>query len=75
MKERRNKMDFNKDEVMVILAALRNYRERFRGYWYDPVYLNADAKSKADLDNQAHETGNIIRRIQHKMLLDKEDED
>ena len=68
-------MDFNKGEVMVILAALRNYREQLRGYWYDPVYLNADAKGKADLDNQAHEIENMIRRIQHKMLFDKEDED
>ena len=68
-------MDFNKYEVMVILAALREYRERLRGYWYDPVYLNADAKGKADLDNQARETENMIRRIQHKMLFDKEGED
>jgi deoxyribodipyrimidine photolyase-like uncharacterized protein len=68
-------MDFNKYEVMVILAALRDYRERLRGYQYDSVYLKADAKGKADLDNQARETENMIRRIQHKMLFDKEGED
>lgn len=68
-------MDFNKYEVMVILAALRDYRERLRGYQYDPVYLKADAKGKADLDNQARETENMIRRIQHKMLFDKKGED
>ena len=64
-------MDFNKVEVMVILAALRDYRERLRGYQYDPVYLKADAKGKADLDNQARETENMIRRIQHKMLFEE----
>ena len=68
-------MDFNKDEVMVILAALRVYREKLRGYWYGPVYLNADAKGKADMDNQACEIENMIQRIQHKIFFDKEDED
>lgn len=67
-------MDFNKYEVMVILTALRDYRERLRGYQYDPTYLKADAKGKADLDNQARETENMIRRIQHKILFDEEGE-
>ena len=67
-------MNFSKDEVMVILAALRNYREQLHGYRYDPIYLKADAKGKADLDNQAYEIKNIIQIIQHKMLFDKEDE-
>ena len=66
-------MDFNKDEVMVILAALRVYRDQLRNLNYDPVYVRANAKGKAELDAQARETENMIRRIQHKLLLDIED--
>ena len=63
-------MDFNKDEVMVILAALRVYRDQLRDLHYDPVYAKANARGKADLDAQAREAENMIKRIQYKLLYD-----
>ncbi len=61
-------MDFNKDEVMVILAALKQYSDYLRDLRYDNVYATADAKGQADLDNQAREVSNMIQRIRHKIF-------
>ena len=63
-------MDFNKDEILVILAALRVYKSQLRDLTHDPIYENASAKGKADLDAQAREAENMIRRIQYKLLYD-----
>jgi hypothetical protein len=64
-------MDFNKDEVMVILAALKQYSGYLQDLRYDNVYATADAKGQADLDNQAREVSNMIQRIRYKIFWEE----